>query len=770
MCRLRSAVVCGWLFLCMGPAPASAATAAPAAPQNLILEVWINGQDTNALVRLVDRGGRWWASRSDLLDAGINVNIPADHGLVPLAGLDGIVADIDQADQRLIVHARPDCLAPQRIDLRQPAAHAEPSSTTGLVGSYDFTATTGDFNHSAQTSGVDAALGATLFAPLGTLTMTGFAQTLDGANQAVRLDTTAEWDQPDLLRRLLLGDAVSGGLAWSRSVRFGGVQLATDFTLQPGLTTFPLPAFFGQTAVPSSVDVFVNSARVFEGDVSPGPFQINDLPTVTGGGQATVVVRNVLGQEMTQTFSFYASDLLLQQGLSAYDVDLGFLREAYGEESFDYGAPLATGTYRYGVSDWLTLEAHAETAADVQLLGAGGAFTVGSFGVISGDVAASNNRLGQGELYSASFESQSQPFGVFGSVSATDGGYVDLASIGGTPPPRLRTQLGANLSFEQNGAIAASWIGVKEDGESATQLISASYTLSFNGGWYFSATGLHDCGNGTWAGEIALSIPIGSDVIATASAQAGAHANDIEAAITRPTDPDGGFGYNVSASAGDIRSENGEATWIGDRGTLDGAISSVDGQTAARLSASGAVVEMNGEMFAARTPQGAVALVQTGLANVPVYLENRQVAVADADGEALLTNLTSDASNRISIEPTDYSFATVVTTTQQTVVPRRQSGVLVDLAPPRSRPVLVSLQGEDGNAPPAGSSVSLSTGGATLLVGHGGQVFIADLEQAISGTVSFPGGSCRFHLEPLDAAPADSIPRVGPVLCEKVPQ
>ena len=262
-----------------------------------------------------------------------------------------------------------------------------------------------------------------------------------------------------------------------------------------------------------------------------------------------------------------------------------------------------------------------------------------------------------------------------------------------------------------------------------------------------------------------MSVPIGPDLIAAASAQAGADTNEIQASVSKPTNPDGGFGYSVSASAGDVRSANGDASWIGDRGTLDAAVSSVDGQTAARVSASGALVEMNGGLFATRPPGGAVALVQTGKANVPIYLENRKVGDSDEDGEVLLTNLTADAANRISIEPTDYSFATVVPTTQRTVVPQRQSGVLVDLAPPRSRPALVILEADDGGPPPLGSSVTLSNGTDPLVVGHGGQIFIADLETAVSGTVSNGTRSCRFHLDALDNAPVNAIPKIGPIRC-----
>ncbi|HEX3430831.1 MAG TPA: fimbria/pilus outer membrane usher protein [Rhizomicrobium sp.] len=761
MRRLSLLLVCG--TLCGGASASIASNVVPPSPgQKLILDVWVNGVDTSVIAKIIKRDGLWLASAADLKDAGINLNNASPGGPVALSKIDGLTVEVDQADQRLMIEARADCLNPQIIELRPSASTSRPGSSSGVVASYEVTGTAGDPNGSA---GVDALLGADFFSPLGTLSTTGFSDTSNSGSRLVRLDSTAEWDDASLLRRWVLGDSISGGLAWSRSVRFGGFQMATDFTLAPGLTTLPLPAFFGQSAVPGTVDVFVNSARVFEGDVSPGPFELHDLPVVTGDGQATIVVRNVLGQETTQTFSFYASDALLREGLSSYDFDFGLLRRFYGEKNLDYGRPVATGTYRYGLTDILTLETHTEGAANLALVGGGGSLALGSFGVVGGDAAISRNALGTGELYAVSFASASHPFGVFGSLTATTGSYLDLASLGGPAEARLMTQLGANAGFHRTGSVSVSWVGVKDMATSAVQLINASYTLSFNQGWSFSATGLHDCTNRSWAAELSLSVPLGNNLFASASAQTGGGTKEREATVMRPTNPDGGFGYSISASAGDSNGANGEATYVGEHGTLDGAVSSVNGETAGRISASGAFVFMNGAAFSTRNPEGALALVETGQPDIPVYLENRQVARSDSDGEALLTNLTANAPNRISVEATDYSFSTVMNATEQIVVPRRQSGVVADLAPAPSRPALVTLELDNGLNPPAGAEVRLSNSPTALPLGHHGQLFVTDLEKAVSGVVTFPGGSCLFQLVPPREASSQIIPRIGPVRC-----
>src|SRR2546423_11929257 len=104
MLSARSALICG-LVLTLGTRAFASGSAPIAAPENLIVEVWINGLNSNVVARLVNRDGRWWASLSDLADAGVNLNraTTADHGLVALAKLDGIVAEIDHPDQRLLI-------------------------------------------------------------------------------------------------------------------------------------------------------------------------------------------------------------------------------------------------------------------------------------------------------------------------------------------------------------------------------------------------------------------------------------------------------------------------------------------------------------------------------------------------------------------------------------------------------------------------------------------------------------------------------------------
>src|SRR5690606_29626780 len=126
------------------------------------------------------------------------------------------------------------------------------------------------------------------------------------------------------------GDLITSGLSWTRPTRLAGIQFQKNFALRPGLVTMPVPGFAGSAAVPSTVDVFLNNARRFSTDVASGPFEVADMPVVTGPGTAQVMVRDEFGNEHVTESSYFVSDRLLRPGLLDYSFELGFPRTGFG--------------------------------------------------------------------------------------------------------------------------------------------------------------------------------------------------------------------------------------------------------------------------------------------------------------------------------------------------------------------------------------------------------------------------------------------------------
>ena len=734
--------------------------------RDLVLEVWLNGKARLVDVNLYERDGVFWVEREDLQAIGIQGESVSDRQgtRVALNRIAGVQAEIEEADQRLMITADAAHLAPATFDLRPSVArHEAEMPATGIVAEYDVAATETNVVSSQRQTSLNAALSLTTFSPFGTFSTTGFARAEPDGRQILRLDSAATFDDPPTLRRLTVGDTISGGLSWSRSVRFGGVQLARDFSLQPDLVTIPLPDFFGDTAVPGSVDVFVGASKVFSGDLAPGPFEIRDLPIVTGAGQATVVVRDLLGHETMRKIDLYASNQMLAEGLTSYSIEAGFLRRSYGIESFDYGDATAQATVRYGLRNSITLEAHAEASPKVAVAGGGGIVSLQPFGTIQMSLARSQSDGGTGALGAVAVQSQFGDLNLYASFQAATPRFLDIAAVGGELPARQTLQLGAGYNAGDYGSFGASFLRVDRAGGERVGLAAASYTLSLGNGFTFGLTGVYDTQAGSLSAETFLSMPLGGGPIVSASVSREANSVEARASLDQAADPDGGFGYHFQASDGATRNLNAEVDWQGQHASVNARLASVDGQVSAQVEASGAVIAVDDSVFLTRRTDGAFALVSTGQEGVGIYRENREVARADADGEALLTGLVPFAHNRIAIEPRDYDMAHVLERTDLDIVPGR-GGVAVDFTPKRQRSLLLIVTLPDGSFPPAGTKVRVGASGEPWVVGHRGAIFIADAQFPFEAAIEMRSGFCRVKLA--NAPPqSDGTRPAGPFDC-----
>ena len=243
-------------------------------------------------------------------------------------------------------------------------------------------------------SGVNATLDARVFGPIGSLSQSAIlGATTSRRTEALRLDTTWSASDPQNLLTYRAGDVISGGFAWTRPIRLGGLQVQRDFALRPDLVTQPLPTASGSAAVPSTLDVYVNNLKTYSQDIAAGPYQVTNIPTLSAGGSAQIILRDAAGHETQTNVPFYTSPNLLRRGLYDFSVETGMARLNYGVDSDDYlAAPLGSASLRAGLTDWLTLEAHAEGSSRLLNAGLGGVTGIGSWGVLS--FAGSGSRFG----------------------------------------------------------------------------------------------------------------------------------------------------------------------------------------------------------------------------------------------------------------------------------------------------------------------------------------------------------------------------------------
>ncbi len=379
-----------------------AARANAAAADEMWLAVAVNGRLTGgtALVRY-DHTGQLWVCEDDLRNWRLPVPDAADTSvpdtkLYPLSAYRGLKFHVDENSGTLTVEAPASLFDAVQVNGAALGYRVPDASPPGGFFNYDVVAL-----DEPAGFGASALLEGGVFGRFGTATTRFLERQSPPAetscrsvqrSPSVRLESTWTVDRPESATSLRLGDSITGASRWwGGAVRFGGLQWGTNFSTQPDLVTMPLPSVRGESALPSTMELYVDGALRMREKLPEGPFTVRDVPITSGDGEIRVVVRDLLGREQVITQSYYASSRMLRPGLHDYSFELGAARENFGLVSNDYGRPLFVGTERYGFSDRVTGEVHAELLQDQQTAGVAGSYLIPRVGVVSLSLAGSSS-------------------------------------------------------------------------------------------------------------------------------------------------------------------------------------------------------------------------------------------------------------------------------------------------------------------------------------------------------------------------------------------
>lgn len=755
--------------------------AAPALAQDreLYLDVTINGQKQELIGGFVERDGTLYATPQELQAVGVrppDSSGPTADGLVRLSDVSGLQYDYDEPGQALRITLPEAGRQPVAIGARDTRV-TQADSDYGVLLNYDLLAT-----RSGGTTSGSGLLEGRVFGPLGVLDGSFIGDIGSGDNgrndgtgdgsRLIRLDTTWTYSDPDLLRRYRLGDFISGGLAWTRPVRMIGAQIDRDYALRPDLVTFPVPRFGGDAAVPSTVDVYVDNVKQFSTEVRPGPFEINDLPVLTGGGNAQVVVRDALGRETVQTLPFYASRDLLREGFADYSFEAGSVRRHYGEDSADYSGFAGVASLRYGLDDDLTLESHFEGSGDLLLGGVGAVYGVGTLGTVNASLAASRAGGDSGLQYSVGFEHLDPRWSAGLQRTGTIGTYRDLAAVEDRNLLRGTTRVNLSLNLDRWGALGVAYIDTDQSDFGRLQIASGSYTVTVFDNVQLMGSAFLDLNDRSNAGvTLSLSVPLGTtaNVGVDATSQNGQRWLTQRGSYTQDTGvTDRGLAVNVQATEGDLRRYYGQVDYRTGLADFTASADQIDGSTNVRGEVRGSITAAAGGVFLNQRIDDSFAVIDTGVPDVGVTLENRPVGRTDGGGQLLVRGLRAYEANKMAIDVTDLPADAAFDDTRRSVVPADRSGIVVHFPVQIGDAATVLIHRPDGSAVPPGATLALDGGAGPLPVGYDGMAYAIGLQPDNAGTVTLPDGTqCRiaFAFAPV----AGELPQIGPVTCGGMP-
>jgi outer membrane usher protein len=763
------------------PHPAPDADSDSSADEILLLEVEVNGHSTGKIGEFTLRNGNLMTRPKELPDLGFKISdrLANSNRLIKLSDLPGMTWTLDMQNQVLRVTTTDNELVPTVLNPRTSSQeHRVIESGTGLTVNYDLVDTiTGSQN------GFSAGLDTRAFSPWGILSsgllaFAGANANSSGASGVVRLDSTYTFADVNSLRRYSLGDFISSSLSWARPVHLLGAQIRSDFSTRPDLITFPLPTLAGSTAVPSTVDVLADGNVVMSSQIAPGPFEVPQIPVVSGAGTISMTVTNALGQQVTVNQPFYASYSLLAKGLQTFAAQTGLVRRNWGIESYDYGKIAGIGNYRRGMSSKTTLEADMEGTDGTFLGGAGGIQQIATLGELTFSALGSFGPGGPGVQVSAGAQRIGRVFSIGALATLADRNFRDIASLNGDGVQRRQLSGFTSISLSHFGTGGAAYAGIDEDpspnpvqGQQISSLhshvVSGNYSLTLRHfSIYANAFQSLDTTGGSGV-QVGVIIPFGrrgsANVGWTSDGSALIQVQQSAALIHD-------WGYQAFVSAGHTQHEFGLVQYKSPVGLFSAGVDSSAAETTGRVEAQGALSLVDRSLFPSNLIFDSFAIVDTNpLRHVNVLQENRDVGSTGSSGRLLVPDMRPFELNHLAIASADLPADVSIRTAAREVRPQDRSGVIVRFPIKVSHGALVRLVDESGIPLLPGSSARLRATGVTVPIGYDGEAYVEDLGPSNELTIELPGGrhcTVVFEYRPI---PGD-IPTIGPLRCmERAP-
>lgn len=516
-----------------------------------------------------------------------------------------------------------------------------------------------------------------------------------------RYDTNWQYDHQGTATTVIVGDIISATKNnWGNAVRMGGIQIKRDFGTRPDLITYPLPQFSGQAALPSTVDLIINGQQSQKTDVQSGPFVINNMPFVTGRGEAVIVTTDAVGRQVSTSVPFYVSNDILKPGLIDYSFSTGVIREDFALKDFQYGKFATSADARYGLYDWLTLESRAELSQQIQLVGVGTVLKLFNMGVLSAsytdtrsDASLYQARRSQlqgdqrGAQYSLGYSYNQSRFGFNVQHTQRDRTYADLSRLAPTDlisaNSHQSTTANTYFSTARTGTYGIGYIEAESE-SFKTQLVNFSWapvlpdylkstTMTFS----LSQNLIDD----EWSAALQMSFPLfksSSTMNAGISRDAGLNSGYVN--YNRSVPSDGGFGFDITQRYRESKDPQNQAR-ISYRNQYINTEFGASGENSELnywLGLRGSVVIMDQGIFAANRLGESFALIDTQVADVPVRYENSQIGRSNRNGHIFVPSISPYYAGNFSIDPLGLSSSYSTNFVEQRIAAKRGSGIKIN--------------------------------------------------------------------------------------------
>jgi len=745
------------------------------ADEILYLELIINGRNTTHVAEVIRKENDWEIATKELTDLGIKFDFsPRDHLL--LSEIKNSEVVYDSALQRLLITVPSNLLPMQYFGANIPDAnHNAPHRDPGLFLNYNLVSTSGNTNVRTSSLWHELNFFNDRFFFVNNAMLQDNSSGVSSSGYT-RFETYFQLDNENNLQTTTIGDVINATPNWGQSIRMGGIRIARDYELNPNVITYPLPEFYGESALPGSVDLIINNQIGWREQVNSGPFLINMVPYISGAGIAQVITTNAQGQQTRQAVNFYVTSELLAPKMFDYDITMGFRRKEFGLVSNSYdNNPVISTSFRYGFNRYLTPQLLIQAGDGLTLGGAGLTFLAGSFGVF--DVAATSSNYNangineSGTQGNISYDYSYKRVGINASYLKRYDHYRDLGTQENTllTTNELDTQMQIGVSLHDNrlGSFNLGYFKIIDEKNRNRSALNFSWSTYYkkNITTFLNITRtLSEQRENTVS--FTVSIPFGARGQLNDSARRdadGSWYNQFQAIENAPYK--GGLGWGVSVDNSPEKNRYATADWRTKYAELS--LSAYKGKSQSQYSGglTGALIFMDNNIYATRFVSDSFAVVETEEPDIPVLIGQQLVGRTNNNGKILVPDLDSYLENRLSIDPMFLPANAVVDSIEKLVTPRRKGGVHVKFPISFSQSALARVVTKDQTPLPAGAILADKNSDDNFTVGWDGDVYFENLRKTL--TLFWDDGECFIEIKPAEDQKA-ALPRIGPFICQPV--
>lgn len=748
------------------------------------------GSDDVQLCLDAKRLARYGADLKKIADAaaqGKAETMPLDQFCAPLNRyVPDATTDFDAGKQELNV------TVPQIYALRQVRGYVDPSQWDAGITAATVNYNANVYNNSGSYNYSSGYLGLNVSANHGAwhLYHQGALSTMTGSGTAYQATATyLQHDVPAFLGQVTAGDTFTSGELFD-SVRVRGVRVATDDRMLPQSLRGFAPVVRGIAETNAHVVIRQNGYLIYETNVAPGAFQIDDLYPTGYGGDLNVEVKEADGRVRRFTVPFSNVAQLLRPGISRWSLTAGQVSELNAADA----PKILQGTYQRGITNLVTLYGGATVASGYASVVGGGALNT-DMGAFSLDVTQAQQSLpGQSASSGVSvrlgYNKNIVQTGTNLAVAAyrySTSGFVGLsdmvairdAAARGWPADTVRRQrnrIDLNIAqslgdkggtFNASAAMRNYWngsrtqldftVGYSNAWRSLTYSINAQRSRdalgavsAFPGATESAAWG----GSGRWDTRVflTLSVPLGKQVNAPMLTSSYSHGRDGDSAqlgVSGFAGPENriGYGVNIGRSTGNS-SFSANARYTNAAGQFGGNYSQGSGFHQVGASAAGGMIVHGGGVTFAPQVGETVGLVYAPDA-AGARVQGGGGAEVDRKGYAVVPTLNPYELNTVTLDPKGMSAGTELQSTTVNVAPRLGSVVKLDYETKAGRAVIVDSQMQDGRPLPFGADVVDENGVNVGVVGQSSRLMLNGLLSSGDVTVRWGEGSansCRVSV------------------------